>query len=114
MGKIDHLLQQTCFLLATDNDRYGNPTLEESVEYPCRFREITQLDRLGNRDDINAIAMLWVAGDAPFVEKSIVKVNDRVYIVGEIVMARTLSGNDVQFRKCLLEKYKDSVDASSS
>lgn len=111
---IDHILKQTCELLTTTNDRYGAKTLDTATSYPCRFREITQFDRLGNRDDINAIAMLWVAADAPFVEQSVVKVNDRVYVVSEIVMARKLSGNTVQFRKCLLEKYKDITDGGNS
>lgn len=113
MGHIDHLLKQTCELLDTGLDRYGAKTLEATNSYPCRFREITQFDRLGNRDDVNAIAMLWVAGDAPFVEQSIVKVNDRTYVVSEIVMARELSGNTVHFRKCLLEKYVDVTSDSS-
>lgn len=110
---ISHILKQTCEVLEVTLDKFGAKTLSGTTTLPCRFREITQFDRLGNRDDINAIAMLWVEGDAPVSEQTVVKVNDRTYVVSEIVLARKLSGNTVEFRKCLLEKYVD-INASNS
>jgi hypothetical protein len=111
---LTHILKQSCDILGVTLDKYGAKTLASTTTIPCRFREITQFDRLGNRDDINAIAMLWVAGDADVSEQTVVKVNDRVYVVSEIVLARKMSGNTVQFRKCLLEKYVDITDGSDS
>ena len=110
---ISHILKQTCEVLESVFDNFGAKVLSGTTTLPCRFREITQFDRLGNRDDINAIAMLWVEGDAPVSEQTVVRVNERTYVVSEIVLARKLSGNTVEFKKCLLEKYKD-IDANNS
>ena len=106
MGMISHLLNQTCELVTTSHNKYGEQTYESSEEIACKFREITEVSKFSNREDIQADALLWVEPETDINRGSIVKVEDQYYRVERLTKARK-NTETVQFIKCLLEKHKE-------
>jgi len=106
MGVLTHAMVQTMTLLNTSTDGYGDQVGETGTDYPCKFREITELDQINNREMVTTTdAMLWVEADTPVVKGSIVKIEDEKYRVDRLTKARRIESADVLFIKCLLEKY---------
>lgn len=104
MGVISHILNQTCSIVTSTVNRYGDYVMSSQTQYPCRFREITSLDRNINREDLDADAMIWLEPTVPVEEGTIILYDGEYYRVEEITKARRFS-EDVVFQKCLLEKH---------
>ncbi len=106
MGIISHLLNQTATTLTTARNKYGDQEYTNGANEACRFREITATDRVNNREDIKADAMIWVEPTSSLVEGTIVRVNDKFYRVMQVTKARKMDAT-IRFLKCTLEKYFD-------
>lgn len=112
MGMLTHILAQSCDIVTITRNKYGDEVFASAATIACRFREITQFDRLGNRQELNSDAMLWVEPSADVEHGTIIRFDGEYYQVEEIVKARRLAGNAVYFKKCLLQKYANMPDAS--
>jgi hypothetical protein len=109
---ITHTLEQTCDILDSTRNRYGDISLENSQTVACRFRWITELDKNTNREDISAEALLWLKPDAPVEEGTVIRFGDSNFRIRRVTEARRLRGNKVYFKKCLLDKYANSGEGS--
>lgn len=105
MGILSHAMLQTFSLITTSRDAYGDQVESSSAEYACKFREITETDRYGNREDMRGDAMLWVEPSTPLEVGSIVEVENQKFRVERLTKARRMRSESVLFIKCLLEKY---------
>lgn len=107
---IAHTLQQTATLYTTSRDRYGDQVATASTTIKCRFRWITELDQLGNREELRSDALLWTSPTEAVKEGTILKFEDDFFRVKRVTQARRLIGNKVEFIKCLLEKHTGGLD----
>jgi hypothetical protein len=103
---ISHLLNQTCEIVETTYNKYGEQILSTTAEISCKFREITNLTKSANREDIAADAMLWVEPDASLEKGTIILIDGDYYRVERLVKARRNNG-EVQFIKCDLQAHKE-------
>ena len=106
MGILTHLLSQNARTLVTILNGYGEQEYTSGVNELCRFREITGLIKNNNQELINADAMSWHEPTSSIQEGSIVRVENNFYRVEKRTMARKM-GSQVEFIKCLLQKYTD-------
>lgn len=96
---------QTCQIVETSTNKYGEQIQDSQTEVACRFREITQADQNNNMDSfIGVDAMLWVEPEVDIQEGTIVKIEDRTWRVIRLIKARAMTA-DVKFQKALLEKH---------
>ena len=107
MSKITHILNNTAYLVTTATNVHGDQVETERESFPCRFREITELNSLNNREDISGYdALLWAEADVALEEGTVLLCEGRYWRVDRLTKARTL-GPDVEFLKCLLEKHNE-------
>lgn len=110
---LEHTFEQTCYLVSTKRNKYGDIDMEGSEAVSCRFRKITELDKMNNREDIRADAWLWVRAGELVEEGGVVRFEDEYYRIKRVLEARRLRGNKVFFKKCLLDKYSQVSDEAS-
>ncbi len=110
---ISHTLKQTCFILHSSKNKFGDDELDIISQINCRFRHITDLDQINNQEQIRADAMLWVAPEELVFKGTIIQYNGENYRVRQITEARRLIGEKVYFKKCVLDKYA-SFDENNS
>jgi hypothetical protein len=106
MSLITHTLNQTCGVLSTSTNVYGESVFVSLANLKCRLREITGLDKQSNREQYDCDAILWLEPTASVVEGQIIRVEDRFYRINKIIKARRFSA-PVVFIKCLLDVYHD-------
>jgi hypothetical protein len=111
---LNHALEQTCSLIETTYNDDGDLIYSNSEEIACRFRWITDLDVLNNRESIRSDAMLWVKAGENIVEGSVIKFNDEYFRVRQLIEARRLRGEQIYFKKCLLDKQASGIEDGSS
>jgi hypothetical protein len=102
---ITHILSQTCLIYQTAINKHGEQEIESSESYLCKFREITEVSTYSNREDVRADALLWLEGDTPVDRGTLISVDNVFYRVERLTKARRLTGETVEFIKCLLEKH---------
>lgn len=108
---IGHILQQTVTVYATSLDEYGDDVPTGSEDYPCRFREITEQERVTNIEYATSDALLWLQPGAAVAEGTVVLIGGQTYRVRRITKARKF-GAQVEFLKCLLE-VNEPIEAGS-
>ena len=109
---LGHALEQSCDILETTRDKYGDEVQQSVKTTNCRFRWITELERPGNREEIRSDAMLWLSPNEPVSEGSVIKFESDYFRVRKVTEARRLRGNTVYFLKCLLDKYAQGINGS--
>jgi hypothetical protein len=109
---IGHTLEQSCTILETTQDKYGDEVQQSVKVANCRFRWITELENPSNREEIRSDALLWLSPDEPVSEGSIILFGSDYFRVRRITQARRLRGETVYFLKCLLDKYAKGISAS--
>lgn len=107
---LNHIMEQVCSLIETNYNEDGDLIYKDSEEIACRFRWITDLDNLNNRESIRSDAMLWVKPNVDIKEGSVIKFNDEYFRVRQLIEARRLRGETVYFKKCLLDKQASGVE----
>lgn len=111
MSLLAHTFDQTCEILATTQNIYGDQVETDRVEYPCRLREITEIQPGNNREDLTGTdALLWIGPDAPIVEGSILLSEGKYWRVQRLTKARRFTSS-VLFLKCRLEAHNGAIDA---
>ena len=100
-------MEQTCELLETSLNQFGGQAVESAKSIKCRFRFITELDRTQNREGIRSDALLWISPKENIIQGTLVRYNNEVFRVDQIIEARRLRGETIYFKKCLLNKYAE-------
>lgn len=111
MSLITHILNQSCGIMTTLLNKYGEQECQSSNNIKCRFREITGIEKMTNREEFSCDAILWVEPNQLITDGQIISIYGKFYRVNKIVVARRLVGNAV-FNKCLLDVYHDVEEAS--
>ena len=106
MRLLTHILKQTCYLVTTTINDYGEETYSNKTATLCRFREITGINRSPNAEQIDCDAILWLEPDENIEEGSIIEFDSKYFKVDKLTKARKF-GPTTQFLKCLLTRYAD-------
>lgn len=101
---LSHTFEQTAQIITTTRNDDGDRLQTASKSIKCRFRWITELDRVSNREEIRSDALLWTDPDQPISEGTIIKADDNYFRVRRVTKARRLRGGKVHFLKYMLEK----------
>jgi hypothetical protein len=112
MSKVSHLFNQSCHLMTAVVNGYGESVPVSTKLVPCRLREITGLEKTGNREEYNCDAILWVNPDVAIKEGSVISCNNVGFRVNKIIVARGAT-SEIQFLKCLLDRYEVSLEDAS-
>jgi hypothetical protein len=110
---LNHAMEQTAYLIETSYNDDGDQEFVSKESIKCRFRWITDMDVLTNREDLRSDAMLWVKSDEDVSEGTIIRVGDDYFRIRRIVEARRLRGSTIYFKKCLLDKYAGGIEDAS-
>lgn len=106
---LNRIFQQTCEILITDANAYGDQVETDREESICWFRESTQAQDVGNRESISSgDALLRLPADAPVTEGSLIYIEDRYWRISKLIKARRFS-SDVVMLKCQLQKHNGPV-----
>lgn len=108
-----HAMAQEAEIVKTSRNKYGDFIVTSSETITCRFRVITELDLIGNREEMRSDALMWVRPDEDIAENTIVYYDGEYYKVQRVVEARRLRGGTVEFKKCLMEKYTNIEEEES-
>jgi hypothetical protein len=110
---LNHAMEQTAYIIETSYNDDGDQEFVSSDTIACRFRWITELDNLDNREEIRSDALLWIKPDEDVNEGTIIKFDDDYFRVKRVIEARRLRGNQVYFKKCLMDKYAEGIEDAS-
>lgn len=106
---LQHAMEQTASLITTTRNDDGDQILSSTQDFKCRFRWITELDNISNREEMRSDALLWVQPSTDIQEDNIIKFDGDNFRVRKVTQARRLRGNKVYFLKCLLDKYTSGI-----
>jgi hypothetical protein len=106
---LQHAMEQTASLINTTRNDDGDQILSSTQDFKCRFRWITELDGVSNREEMRSDALLWVQPSTDIKEDNIIKFDGDNFRVRKVTQARRLRGNKVYFLKCLLDKYTSGI-----
>jgi hypothetical protein len=102
---ISHALTQTCTIIETSLNRFGDYVEQDGAQYRCRFRDITDISELPNNETTGSQAILWLDANAPVQRGTIVKIENEYFRIDRITKARKLTSSNVEFIKCLVEYH---------
>lgn len=97
---LDGYLVDSCELITTGRNDYGDEIEGVTQTLACRWRDITLVRRGNHEDTSDASSLVHFAPDAPVERGSILKYNGEYYQVQKITFARRLGEMTVQFIKC--------------
>lgn len=106
MSLINHLLTQKCQIATTTYNSYGEQTQSFLKTVECKFRELTELDRNANREQIMSDGIFWFKPEESVIEGTIIKFESKYYRVVRLVKARRIKGNTVHFLKCMVNMHE--------
>lgn len=109
---IDHVLIQTCEIIQSSVNVYGDQLYTSKASVKCRFRYITNLNRTGGREEIDADAMLWLEADANVSEGTLIKFDNKYYRIERIIKAMKLTSSTIEFLKCELQRHTQISEVS--
>lgn len=106
MSLIDHTLTQTGNIIPTTRDSHGDQIAGTPEGITCRFRYVTGVERLQNREALAGIdAIIWLRAEEEVEEGTILQVDGHYWRVDRLVKARKLSGSTVEFLKAYVQKH---------
>lgn len=105
MTLLTHILDQTATVVTTTTNGYGDQVETSSVDIPCRFRYITNVDHNINAEAINSEAMVWFEPDADVAEAAILLIDGAYWRVDKLIKARRFSSTIV-FLKAFVSKHQ--------
>lgn len=97
---LENYFIQSCEVIATTRNDFGDEVEGVTETLACRWRDITQVRRGSHEDTSDADALVHFAPDTTVVRGSILKYNGEYYQVEQITYARRLGEETVQFVKC--------------
>ena len=99
---LDGYLVDSCQLVNTTRDDFGQEITGVTETLSCRWRDITEVRRGSNMDTNDAQSMVWfAAADQSKVTKgTILFYEGQYYQVDKCTKARRLGETTVQFVKC--------------
>lgn len=100
---LENYLVQTCYLVTTSRDEYGDYINGATTALSCRFREINTIRRVSNQELNDSDAMLWLAPDAAVAKGNIILFESVYYQIERITKSRKLGSASVEFIKCDLK-----------
>ncbi len=102
---IDNYLVQTCYLVGTTINSYGDREYSSLTTLKCRFREISTTRDEPHSEIRDADAMLWLQGGVSVNRGSIISYDGVYYKVERTTFARRLGETNVLFLKCDLKVF---------
>lgn len=99
---LDGYFVDSCELVTTQRNDFGDETEGVTQTLACRWRDITQVRRGSHMDGSDADVLAHFAANTPVVRGSVLKRNGEYYQVEQITYARRLGEMQVQFVKCQL------------
>lgn len=110
MDSFDHIFNQTCDILTTTVNAYGDQIETDRVASDCWFRESTQVQGVGNQEDLSSSdALLRLPADAVVTEGSLIYIEDRYWRINKLTKARRFS-EEIVMLKCQLQKHNGPVE----
>ena len=97
---LDNYLVQTCELITTSIDDFGQRIYASAATLNCRWRDIPSVQRDSHHESSSADSMVWFAADEVVTKGSILRFDGNYYEVERITKARKLGGTAIQFLKC--------------
>lgn len=105
----EHMVHD-CTLYSLTTDEYNNIRSTNPVSTTCWFREINNLD-VGNigREEESADAMAWFRPSETISEGDVLTCQDKSYRIIQVIQARRLGEETIQFIKTFLERFDSFV-----
>lgn len=103
MALLDKYLVQSCSIVQTSRNSYGDYIYQILVSEPCRLREISTIRRNAHQEVNDSDAMLWLSPTTAAVKGSIILFDGVYYQIERIIKARKLDDATVHFVKCELK-----------
>lgn len=97
---LESYMVDSCELIQTNIDDFGQQISGVTQTLQCRWRDITDLRRGAHQDTSDATAQVWFAPSMPVARGSILKYNGEYYQVVRTTMAKRLGETAPQFIKC--------------
>lgn len=98
-------LNYTAYKITMTRGDYGDFIGTSETALPCHFRDITDVQYVGNSDQFQSDAMAWFKPDSGIVKDDILKIDGEHWRVERVTEARNLLQNKVEFIKTELSKY---------
>ena len=95
----------TCELIETSRNDFGDEIEGVTATLPCRWRDITLVRRGNHMDGSDASSLVHLPPTASVARGSVLKYRGEYYQVETITLARRLGEMDVQFIKCEVNVY---------
>lgn len=93
----------TCQIIGLERNEWSDYVEDSSTDQLCHFRQISNIRRITQGEDLDADAMVWFPHDANIELGSIVSFEGLTYQVERFTRARRLGDSQVQFLKCDLK-----------
>lgn len=106
---LDGYLVQTCQLVITVKNAYGDREAGTSLTLACRWRNVPTLTRQPHLETADADSMVWLATDAPVLRGSVLLFEHEYYQVERLTSARRLGEDEVQFIKCDVKRINPGI-----
>lgn len=104
---IDHLRNQQAYIINTTTNKFGDQKESSRTSELVRFRYITELDQVNNREGVNSPqATIWLRAEASVSEGSIIYLedDDSYWRVERLTKARKMD-KTVHFLKAFVQKH---------
>lgn len=106
---LDDYFVHDCTITKQVYDEYSDLRDTGSFTSKCWFREISSLERSQNREVETSDAMAWFKPSEDISEGDLLAVQSQNYRIMQIVKARKLGRQNVEFLKCFLERSEATV-----
>jgi len=100
---LDGYFVDSCELVTTQRNDYGDEIEGVTQTLACRWRDITMVRRGSHMDTNDSNVLVHFAPTAPIVRGSVVKHDGEYFQVERITFAKRLGETTVQFIKCELK-----------
>lgn len=97
---LDGYFVDSCELVATQRNDFGDEIEGVTQTLACRWRDITMVRRGSHMDGSDADVLAHFAPNSPISRGSVVKHDGEYFQVEEITYAKRLGETTVQFIKC--------------
>lgn len=100
---------QTAYKIEFTRNDFGERVYHSQTEFKCMIKEITSYDRQNRMEFTDCDTMMWSGPGHDLNEGNIIKIDDVIYIISKLVLAKRLGSNIVEFVKCGLKRQAESI-----
>jgi hypothetical protein len=104
-----HAFTQTAYKMGFTHNKYGERVYASQTEFRCLFKEITGYDRINKMEFENCDSVIWTAPGNDLEQGNLLKIDNELYLIDKIRLARRLGSNIVEFVKCGLIRQAESI-----